>query len=121
MTRLAIYEKGEGREDLRLAEYYRSDYIRYQILKTFFSVLIAVLIAFFIVGVYYADDVLRLLTSGSYQKHLFFGSAGFLLILILSEVITVRTAAKHFEKSRKQLKKHYNELRLLRRYYKENE
>jgi uncharacterized membrane protein YesL len=121
MARLAIYEKGEGKEDLRLAKYYRSDYIRYQMLKTFFSVLIAVLTAFLILAVYCADEVLKMLTTGNYRQHLFFGIVGFLIVLILSEVITIRTAAKHFEQSRKRLKKHYNDLRLMRRYYKENE
>ena len=33
MTRLASYEKGEGRKNVKIGNYFRSDYIAIQILK----------------------------------------------------------------------------------------
>lgn len=34
MTRLAIYEKHEGNRNLVMSKYYKKDYVRYQVLKT---------------------------------------------------------------------------------------
>ena len=46
MTKLAIYEKGEGKEDLKINNYFRRDYLRNNFLKTFVAVTIGfVLIA----------------------------------------------------------------------------
>ena len=43
MTKLAIYEKKDGKEDIKLAKYYKSDYARLQMLKTAVAVTIAFL------------------------------------------------------------------------------
>ena len=37
MTKLARYESGEGKEELRIARYYRSDYIGLALFSQFFS------------------------------------------------------------------------------------
>ena len=34
MPKLAVYEKEEGREDMRTSNYFRSDYVRHEIIKT---------------------------------------------------------------------------------------
>ena len=34
MTRLAAYEQKNGKRDIRLSKYYRSDYVRFQMLNT---------------------------------------------------------------------------------------
>jgi hypothetical protein len=33
MTKLAVYEKKDGKEDIHLSKYYKTDYVRYQVLK----------------------------------------------------------------------------------------
>ena len=58
MTNLAIYEKKEGREDIKLSTFYKSDYVRYHLLKTCISATIAyllvlVMIVVIAVGAYY--------------------------------------------------------------------
>ena len=44
MTKLAIYEKEDGKEDIRLGRYYRGDYVRYQLLKTIVAVLLLLIV-----------------------------------------------------------------------------
>jgi len=49
MTKIAIYEKKEGNRNLMISKYYKSDYVRYNVLKT----LVAVTVAFWaIIGAY---------------------------------------------------------------------
>lgn len=38
MTKLALYERKEGKEDIKLSKYYRTDYVRLQVLKTVVAV-----------------------------------------------------------------------------------
>ena len=55
MTKLAIYEKEDGKEDIRLGKYYRVDYVRYQMLKTLVAVTFGYLILVFLTILYNAE------------------------------------------------------------------
>lgn len=46
MTRLASYEKGEGRKNVKIGNYFRSDYIAIQVLKAVISATLAFGIVF---------------------------------------------------------------------------
>ena len=52
MTKLAVYEKKDGKEDIHLSKYYKTDYVRFQTLKSIITAtigyaLILALIAFY--------------------------------------------------------------------------
>ncbi len=49
MTKIAIYEKKEGNRNLQMSKFYRSDYIRYNVLKTLVA---ATVVYWAIVGAY---------------------------------------------------------------------
>ena len=55
MTKLAIYEKEDGKEDIRLGKYYRVDYVRYQMLKTLVAVTFGYLILVLLTIIYNAE------------------------------------------------------------------
>lgn len=63
MTKLASYEKGEGKEYIPVKQYYRSDYISYQGIKTFFSSTICFGILFLFWLAYKMEDITELLSS----------------------------------------------------------
>ena len=46
MTRMASYEQGEGRKNVKIGNYFRSDYITVQVLKSVISAIVAFLIMF---------------------------------------------------------------------------
>ncbi|MCR5377091.1 MAG: hypothetical protein K6E71_10130 [Lachnospiraceae bacterium] len=58
MTKLAVYENGDGREDMAVANYFRSDYIRHEILKTILAVTFGSLILLALVIAYKLDFIL---------------------------------------------------------------
>ena len=66
MTKIAIYEKKEGNRNLMISKYYRSDYVRYNVLKT----IVAATVAFWsIVGAYAFiefDDLLAKVSDVDY-------------------------------------------------------
>lgn len=66
MTKLAIYEKKEEREALALSKYYKSDYIRFNVLKTWVA---STVVYWTIVGLYafmYFDDILAKINDIDY-------------------------------------------------------
>ncbi len=46
MTRMASYEQGEGRKNVKIGNYFRSDYITVQVLKAVVCAIVAFLIMF---------------------------------------------------------------------------
>ena len=58
MTQLAIYEKKEGREDIRLSKYFKSDYARLNVLRTAVMVTIAYILVVMLCVFYKLEFIL---------------------------------------------------------------
>lgn len=56
MTRTAIYEKGKGKEDLKITAYGDSDYVRFNLLKTIIGATISFIFAAGLFVLYRMDD-----------------------------------------------------------------
>ena len=121
MARLAVYEKGAGKGDIRISSYSNLDYVRYEILKTFFRVTAAMALILFMLAAYKADYFVKQVTSENYQLYLFFGAAVYLVVLFFSEIAAVFSVMHRYRQSKGRLKEHYNNLRSMRRYYREEE
>ena len=87
MTKMAIYEKNEGRKMLRTAKYFKGDFIAFGILKT----LITTTFAF--MAIYYIG------------------------MLVIFTVIAAVVYNVQYERSRKGLKKYFSRLNKLERFY----
>ncbi len=119
MTKLAIYEKEDGKEDIRLGKYYRLDYVRYQMLKTLVAVTFGYLILVFLTILYNSEYLIAEAVKLDYAA---IGRTmlGIYLILVLVFVglagigYTVK-----YNRSRKKLAKYYQMLKRLRAIYKE--
>lgn len=119
MTKLAIYEKEDGKEDIRLGKYYRVDYVRYQMLKTLVAVTFGYLILVLLTILYNAEYLIAEAVKLDYAA---IGRTllGIYLILLLTFVglagigYTVK-----YNRSRKKLAKYYQMLKRLRTIYKE--
>lgn len=119
MTKLAIYEKEDGKEDIRLGKYYRLDYVRYQMLKTLVAVTFGYLILVLLTILYNAEYLIAEAVKLDYAA---IGRTmlGIYLVLLLVFVglagigYTVK-----YNRSRKKLAKYYQMLKRLRTIYKE--
>jgi hypothetical protein len=120
MTKLAICEQ-KSSEDIRMSMYYKTDYVRLQLMKTIISVTVGYILLLFIIGFFQAEfllgktfdiDFIRL---GQYI-------VGFYII-----ILTVYIAASFFvysykyDKSRKKLSKYYKLLQELNHIYREEQ
>lgn len=117
MTKMAIYEKNEGRQMLRTAKYFKGDYIAFGILKT----LITTTFAFAILAVMYvlfnAEGLVENINSMDYIA---FGkevAVYYIIMLLVFAIIAGFVYNFRYENSRKGLKKYFSRLNKLERFY----
>lgn len=119
MTRLAMYEQNEGKEDVRLSKYFQTDYVRLQVLKTIVAITFGYLLVLLILVVYHSEYLIRDAVILDYRG-MFMQYAGIYVILV-----TVYTSMAmigymiQYRSSRKKLAKYFRMLRRLRSIYRE--
>lgn len=119
MTKLAIYEKKEGKEDIKLGKYFRRDYVRVKILHNIVAVTIGYLLVLAMVIAYQMEYLIKEAVNLDY-----FGMGKSILGIYII-VITVYVMAAmvgyglYYDYSRKKLAKYFRMLRLLRSMYQE--
>ena len=59
MTRMASYEQGEGKDNVKIGNYFRSDYIAVQVLKSIICATIAFLIMFVVYMLCYYEVLMK--------------------------------------------------------------
>ncbi|MBR2764587.1 MAG: hypothetical protein IKE03_01210 [Blautia sp.] len=118
MTRLAMYEQGEGKKYLPVSRYYRSDYIGQALLRTFLSVTAGYALILLVLALYYSEflmnnihrmDFLRLLAV-----YLIIGYAALFVVYII--VTYVIYTVKYF-KAKKSVREYYRKLTALDKMY----
>lgn len=117
MTKMAIYEKNEGRKMLKTAKYFKGDYIAFGILKTIISTTFAGVI---LLAMYFLcnaegmiQDINNLDYMGLARKFAFY----YVLMLIVFCTIAGLVYYFRYESTRKGLKRYFSRLNKLERFY----
>ncbi len=117
MTKLASYESHEGKKDMLVLNYFRSDYIGFQVLKS----VIAATIAFFALFAVYLFYNFEELMQDIYKMDLLeFGKSVVILYLCFVGgygVISYILYATRYAKARKNLKSYHSNLRKIAGMY----
>lgn len=117
MTKMAIYEKNEGRQMLKNSRYFKGDYVAFGVLRT----LIATTFAYIIIVILYALCNLEKLVSD--MNSMDYASVGkrlglyYILMLAAYAVIGAFVYTYQYNRSRKGLKKYFSRLNKLERFY----
>lgn len=121
MTRLASYEVGEGKQNVAIGKYFRSDYIKMQTIK---SVVYAT-IAFFIMAALIILMDLETFMGDIYQMDLLEFAKGilfwYLAFVGTYGVISFIVFSIKYRNARKNLKLYYNNLKKLSEMYENRE
>lgn len=119
MMQLASYEKGEGRKDVKIGNYFRSDYIAVQVLKSVISATIAFGIVFALYVLYDFEAFMLNL----YKIDLFVFAQDvvtwYLVTVLAYGVLTYAIATWRYAKAKKSLKSYYHNLKKLGSLYNE--
>lgn len=119
MTKLSMYEQGCGKEDIAMAKFYKSDYVRYNILKTCVSVTLAYLLILLMIVVYNSEMIISEAVSMDWRAIGMKALAVYILIMTAYIIGSIIGYNVKYEKSRARLARYYKRLRHLERQYKE--
>lgn len=117
MTRLASYEVNEGKKDISIINYFKGDYIGFQVLK---SVIAATISFFALFGVYVFYNFEELMQDIYKMDLLGFGKSVVIMYLCVVGaygVITYVLFAYKYSKAKKNLKNYYSNLKKLAGMY----
>ncbi|MBO4780954.1 MAG: hypothetical protein J5522_01035 [Lachnospiraceae bacterium] len=117
MTQLAIYEKKEGKEDVKLSKFYKSDYARFQAWKTGIAVTVAYLLLVAVAVIYKLEYLIENAFNIDYallgKKIL-----GLYIIVLATYVIVAMLGySLKYAASRKKLARYFRMLRKLNHIY----
>ena len=117
MADLARYEKKENETNFSVINFYKSDYIRYHILKTFVAVTIAYLLIVGLVMLYQAEYLIANVVVLDYKTIGILMACIYFVLLLLYEIITIILCVLRYEKAQKYVIRYYKILEILRRFY----
>lgn len=121
MTKLATYEKKEGKENLPVMQYYREDYIVYHVMKTAISATIAyvlLVVAVCVARSQYLLENVHKMTMEQIGGRVFIGYIVMLAVYITAGLIFY---IRKYENARESVKRYLHWLKQLNSFYKEQE
>lgn len=111
MTQMASFEKKHGRKDMSIVNYFRSDYIGFQVLKAVIAATISFL-AIFAIYIFYNFEVLM---AEIYDMDLMAFGKQLIIIYLISvgvyAIICYIVYSYRYSKAKKELKGFYQNLR----------
>lgn len=117
MTELAFYEQNQGKEDFKINEYYRKDYVSFHTLCAILWVTIGYACVVGIVLFAAADLILASVSKTMIIVMGIVVVAGYFVIVILYAIIASRVYNKKHRAARQRMKKYnHNLTRLLKMY-----
>ena len=119
MTKLAIYENKSGKEDIKLSQYYKRDYIRLQILNTIVFATIGYFLLILLVGLYQAEYLIAEAVKLDYRAIGLYVLGIYVMLITILILCTIIGYTLKFESSRKKLAGYNKGLKYLRRIYEE--
>jgi hypothetical protein len=119
MTKLALYEQKEGKEDIKMGKYYKTDYVRLQVLKTIVSVTVAYLLILLMVGMYKAEYIISKLVTFDFVRIGQYILGIYIMIMTVFVTGSIIGYSLKYDNSRKTLSKYYKSLKKLSNFYKE--
>lgn len=117
MTRMAIYESNDGKEDFKISEYYQKDYASLNTWKSIIWVTIGYAIIIGAILLIYLDKILEV---ASLSGLLIIAGAiviGYFMTIVITGIIAYDFYKKKHIEARKRVKKFNNNLTRLGRMY----
>ena len=122
MTRMALYEQGEGAEDMKISAYYKKDYVSMKMIATFIWTTIGYACAMLLVLAWGMTGWMEELNFSLLLMLACVVILGYLALLIITLLVTSRICGRKHRDARMRMKR-YNHglLQLMKMYEKENQ
>lgn len=117
MTKMAIYEKNEGKTMLKTAKYYKGDYVSLGVLKTVIAVTVAFAVMVVLFALCQVDSLVENVNSLDYASMGKTIAGYYVGLIIIFGIISGAVYSSKYENSRKEMKKFFSRLNKLERFY----
>lgn len=117
MTKLAMYEQGEGRKYLPISKYYRSDYIGLALIKNFFLVTIGYALVLAGIAAYFSEYLLNNIHKMNLVSLGVSVLVGYLILLAAYSALTYIQYSVKYYRAKKSVKGYFEELTRLNKIY----
>ncbi|MCI8635491.1 MAG: hypothetical protein HFJ05_07810 [Eubacterium sp.] len=121
MTRLAIFDQGEGRECRPMIQYFRKDYIARELLKSFITGTVAFFVCVAALGLYHLEELMEQINILDIPKLAVRGILIYMACMAVYLSITYAVYHIRYTKGRQKVKKYYLHLKRVNRLYREEE
>ena len=113
MSRCAMYEKGQGKEDLAVNRYYQGDYVRLNTLKTLIGVTVGFVLCFGLYLVlraeYYMENIVGMDLMAFARNVLMY----YVIVLVIFAVISIVFYGWKYTDTQKRVRWYYQDLKAL--------
>lgn len=117
MTKLALYESKAGKEDISLGKYYKTDYVRYQIIKSVICATVGYALILVLIMLYRSEFLIGHAVTLNYQVIGTNVLGIYVMIVAAYGLGTAVVSSIKYDKSRKKLGKYYKSLKRLNKLY----
>lgn len=119
MTKLALYEQNDGKEDIKMGKYYRTDYVRLQGLKTVVNVTVGYILILIMIVMYKAEYIISNLVTFDFVRIGQYVLGLYIMLMAVFITGSIIGYSLKYDKSRKGLSKYYKTLKKLSSFYQE--
>ena len=119
MTKLAVYEKRDGKEDIHLSKYYKTDYVRYQVLKAIIAATIGYGLIIALIVFYRMEYLIRYAVVLDYKLLGTYVLGFYLMTITVFGLGALIGYSLKYDASRKKLSRYYRLLKRLEKIYNE--
>lgn len=121
MTKLTIYEENEGREDLKISKYHKSDYARLQAIKAFVCSTLGLLLVMALTALYRMEYLIINITKLDFWDIGKYILLFYIMISLFYIIIAITSSDKKYKNTKTGLSKYNSYLNTLRNFYSNND
>lgn len=121
MTRLAIFDQNEGEKCKPMQQYFRSDYVGKEILKSLFYGTMAFCFAFGMWALCCLEELLEKLTVANIQAIAVEAGKYYIGFMVVYLVVTIIVYQRRYTLGRRKLGKYYTHLKKVDKQYRQEE
>lgn len=119
MTKMASYEENEGKKNVNIGNYFRSDYIAIQVLKSVLSATIAFVIVFALFILYDFEAFMQDLYKMDLLTFIKNALIYYAVTVVSYGIVSYAVYSYRYTKAKKSLKRYRNNLKKLNALYNE--
>lgn len=121
MTKLAIYESGEGKKDLKAHRKNRQTYLGFKQLESFFSMTVAYALGAFLYSTRYYTEIMTKGLAFDYRQLFLHIVIGYAILVVVNFVVTDRIFRRRYDQMLKRIKEYDKNLFALKTYLEKEE